>query len=208
MEKSVVKSRRGTTDHLCFSTLSAVTSVIGNAADGWETFRASMSRRPLIWRVRRWIYTMWRDNCIPFVSRGSKGAASRGNHCTRRAKRGSVRAQTSPPSPRPSRSTAHPLYPTIHLSARSIDHGGCKWSSLPFTRASGTLRERITDFHRAALHRGACGRGRARPGSFMLERMIEISCNVIIAHSPFRSPSRCRSVASRPIRYARCIAIA
>lgn len=139
------------------------------------------------------------------MSRGSKGAAS-ARESLYQAKRGLVRAQTSPPSPRPSRSTARPLYPTIHLSAHSIDHGGCKWSSLPFTRASGTPRERITDFHRATLHRGACGRGRARPGSFMLERMIEISCNVIIAHSPFRSPSLAAAPslrAARLIRYAR-----
>lgn len=40
------------------------------------------------------------------------------------------------------------------------------------------LRERITDFHRAAAPADAedfC------PGSFVLERVIEISCNVIIS---------------------------
>lgn len=146
---------------------------------------------------------MRRDNCVSFVSRVERSGFSRESlYPGVLRKRGSVRAQTSLPSPRPSRpppDRARLLYPTIHLSAHFIDHA--RWmqmrSALPFTRASGTLCERITDFHRAALYRGACGRGMARPGSFMLERVIEISCNVIIAHSPFRSPSRYRPVASR-----------
>lgn len=144
---------------------------------------------------------MWRDNCIPFVSRGSKGAAGIVIRAALNAGRYALEHHCRPLGHPDRRPTARPLYPTIHLSAHSIDHGGCKWSALPFTRASGTLRERITDFHRAALHRGACGRGRARPGSFMLERMIEISCNVIIAHSLFRSPSRGAPDKERIARY-------
>ena len=87
------------------------------------------------------------------------------------------------------------IRPFIFPCTLQITPGGCKWSALPFTRASATLRERITDFHRVVLHRGACGRGRARLGSFILKRVIEISCNVIIAgllsaRSPFRTTRR------------------
>lgn len=93
------------------------------------------SRRPLIRRrVRRWAYTMRRDNCVPFVSWVERSGFSRESlYSARRAlrKRGSVRAQTSLPSLRPSRPRVRPLYPTIHLSAHSIDHA--RWMQMART---------------------------------------------------------------------------
>lgn len=62
---------------------------------------------------------------------------------------------------------------------------------LPFMRASGLLRERITDFHRA-LRCAAPADAEGLHGSFVLERVIEISCNVIIARFLLGSPSRRR----------------